>query len=480
MGHRPDEAARDALDAQDPGIHLCFGDRSGDHEDADTFLGDADEDVEEDDEEEDEEEDEEDQVLEVRPWTHPTYSSRYLGRPADTPVDMPGEQALELIRRSRVEFSYDSDAATNAAYLLARGEEETGIGPRMVNAISVALESAGHRIIRHGVRPGLSRIGRKYHYYFRVERADRTIPSKQDLREAVGRGSAGIARTPLSSTPDHLGTTASASVALGQAQVGDAESASPGPGVEQLYEMLQEAVRERETMLRSVLSARHIEDRRIVAYRRRLEDQGSLIRSLANRLRDRNPVAGRIRELEEARASQQEVEQELFSTLELLSEKERAEQDLLEQVEWFQTELATRDDRESALRLASEARGHLDVDHHSLVSSLLPEVRFLADSISVLWRETDVEEWLRILVLLVHDQEELREQLRRRGGEVKGIKGKSGWKEVRRTGSQKTDRARLYFSEDRPVLCAEGQRIVARLSIKDNEASQRRLIKALP
>ena len=132
------------------------------------------------------------------------------------------------------------------------------------------------------------------------------------------------------------------------------------------------------------------------------------------------------------------------------------------------------------MREDRETQAGASDERESLIGTLLPEIHFLQDSTSVLWFETERLEWLRLLLLLVHDYEGFLAQLRVRGGHAERVKGNPDWMEARRAGRHRVDRARMYYTDKRPTLCSEGQRWIVQLRMKSERAGQRRDIASLP
>src|SRR5690606_39693459 len=70
------------------------------------------------------------------------------------------------------------------------------------------------------------------------------------------------------------------------------------------------------------------------------------------------------------------------------------------------------------------------------------------DSIAVLWNEMDRVDWLRDLVMMVHDHIRFRDEMKRRGKLVRTAGGNPDWYEVRRSRGR-SDMSRMYFTRDR-------------------------------
>lgn len=385
----------------------------------------------------------------------------------------PLETAMRLVDESRAQFIFDRDEAAGAAYLLASVPSPEGVSLALAAAIRRLLEAAGIAVIRHGVRSDLRFHQQKYDYFLRIANIDGTLPNRRVVREALRR------RAAPGALPDARGNER------------DVSSRS----LERVHAELQDALARAAAAERLALGVAHIQDRRLIGYRRRLEETSSFLRVSLGRLRQRGAAReeeqGRAAELrflrEQLRKSEEEAEgwASIAAQEEARAREERERSLALEsELMKFQQELKRLRRMSKGLHDGSDGDrpGNVLAERHRLVKRLLPEVHFLGDSIPYLWIEADVVGWLRDLILMVEDHSHFCEEIRKRGY-IEKVAGNSDWFEVRRTRSAQ-DKSRLYFTNRmtpaRAKRCTPEQRWLVLLEEKEDEKQQSRTIRNLP
>ena len=352
-----------------------------------------------------------------RPWTHPT-----VGQASAPRSPVPLEEALKRIESSEVEFLYDFDREGQSAYVLARVPSADVVGPLLAASIRQALVSADVRVLRHGVRPGTARDGSIYHYFFRVELPDGSPPSRELIRAAL-RGHSAPPSTNAERSPD-----------------GAKAVSSLDPALASVHAELRHALKRAGDADRRALGVTHIQDRRLIGYRRRLTETEALVRDVLREV-TRSSIGGA--RLDAMAAQVQGVEAQLLvrnkeieQALTTAEQEQTRANGLADELAWYRDEheqfvarLASIDERER-----SGAGGDTTHERDEFVRHLLPEICFLHDSVAVLWNETDRASWLRDLSLLVHDHKRFVEEMRKHG-KIERTGGNPDWIEARRTRS---------------------------------------------
>jgi len=403
----------------------------------------------------------------VRPWTDPIAGREYTRGLASVKTI---EEALDRINSSDAEFLYDCDRRAHSAYVLARVPGNDGVGPLLAASIHKALATAGVSVLRHGVRPGVARDGRRYDYFFRVEQQDHSLPSREVVRAALRRGQ------PTEEKE--------AAIAPEAASAAD----SPNAALERAHSELRQALERAADAERRALGVLHIQDRRLIGYRRRLAETEALVRDVLQTVAQA-PVAGRqldaIKEsLRHAEEQLHRRNEEIEDALSLAAAEQNRARNVSDELAWYRKErehlLARLDAIDS--REQDESLGLARSDREQFIAQLLPEVCFLSDSIAVLWNETDRVGWLRDLALLVHNHKRFVQEIRGRGY-IEKTEGKADWVEVRRTRSAR-DMSRLYYTDrltpERRRWCTADHHWLVRLCIKTDKKQQSRDIAELP
>jgi len=177
------------------------------------------------------------------------------------------EEAVSLLHYSGVAFRFVRDKEFNASFLFVQFPQVGPSGATLLQAVELALKAKRILVLRKTIREGRDRHAWRYDVSCRLGAARGMTVTRSAVAEALGR-SALRAADNHPSNPD-----SDVRVSRLEARI-----------VELLAEVRETRALDAEARS-AILYVQHSEDRRIIAYRRRLDEQVAYSRRLLHMLR---------------------------------------------------------------------------------------------------------------------------------------------------------------------------------------------------